>query len=99
MVILEFGWISANFHGCRFKIVPPQDFEVNEVSKRSELIILMEGSYESFLSSLAPSSAAKYRVRIEQFETYCKIHGFEIIPSSVQTFIIDLHEKYMVSTL
>ena len=46
--------------------MPPQDFEVNEVSKRSELIISMEGSYELFLSSLVPSSAAKYRVRIDR---------------------------------
>ena len=74
---------------------------MNEVSARSEFIIAMEaaGNYESFLSSLAPSSAAKYRVRIDQLESYCKIQEMELIPSSVQLFLVDLHEKYMVSTL
>ena len=56
-------------------------------------------SLDSFLSSLATNSAAKYKVRIEQFELYCKMNDLEIVPQTVQLFIVELHEKYMASTL
>jgi hypothetical protein len=66
----------------------------------SSLIIMdPRNSLDSFLSSLAPTSAAKYKVRIQQFELFCSINELEIIPQSVQVFIVELHEKYMASTL
>ena len=80
--------------------MPPQDFEVNEVSKRSELIISMEGSYELFLSSLVPSSAAKYRVRIDRgVPRYLKQWGKQEKTQSKVIFALFFHITLFVVDL
>ena len=77
MYVTLIAVIQLNRHfSWHLQLVTPQDREVNEVSEWSELTYFMDprNSLDSFLSSLAPNSAAKYKVRIEQFELYCKIN-------------------------
>ena len=55
--------------------------------------------FDSFLQSLAPESRVKYQIRVNQFLGYCQSNELEVNPTSVQSFLVELHEKYMASTL
>lgn len=55
--------------------------------------------FDSFLQSLAPDSKVKYQARVNQFLSYCESNELEVAPPSVQSFLVELHEKYMTSTL